>query len=64
MDVLRHLHNQGSWAYDMFLGLDAAVQTSILKEIAHFGLKLMQGISDVQVELIRIMRLHLISLLL
>jgi len=34
----------------MFLVLDAANQTSILKEIAHFGLKLVQGISAIQVE--------------
>ncbi len=34
----------------MFLGLDAADQTSILKEIVHFGLKLMQGISTIQAE--------------
>jgi hypothetical protein len=34
----------------MFLGLDAADQTLILKEIAHFGLKLVQGISAIQVE--------------
>jgi hypothetical protein len=43
-DVLRHLHSQRSWAHDMFLGLDAVDQTSILKEIAHFRLKLVQGI--------------------
>jgi hypothetical protein len=40
-DVSCHLCNQGSWARDMFMGLDAANQTSILKEIAHFRLKLM-----------------------
>jgi hypothetical protein len=34
----------------MFMGLDAADQTSILKEIAHFGLKLMQGILVIQAE--------------
>lgn len=34
----------------MFLGLDAVDQTLILKEIAHFRLKLMQGISAIQVE--------------
>jgi len=34
----------------MFMGLDAANQTSILKEIAHFRLKLVQGISAIQVE--------------
>jgi hypothetical protein len=39
-DVLRHLCNQGSWARDMFMGLDAANQMLILKEIAHFRLKL------------------------
>lgn len=22
-DVSRHLHNQGSWAHDMYMGLDA-----------------------------------------
>jgi len=32
----------------MFLGLDAANQTLILKEIVHFGLKLVQGISTIQ----------------
>jgi len=47
-DVSRHLHSQGSWARDMFLGLDAVDQTSILKEIVHFGLKLVQGISAIQ----------------
>jgi hypothetical protein len=47
---LRHLYNQGSWACDMFMGLDAANQTSILKEIAHFGLKLVQGILAIQAE--------------
>ncbi|KAH8941177.1 hypothetical protein BDL97_14G024200 [Sphagnum fallax] len=40
----------GSWARNMFLVLDAANQTSILKEIAHFGLKLVQGISAIQAE--------------
>jgi hypothetical protein len=39
-DVSCHLRNQGSWARDMFLGLDAIDQTSILKKIVHFGLKL------------------------
>jgi hypothetical protein len=34
----------------MFMGLDAVDQTSILKEIAHFGLKLVQGISVIQVK--------------
>jgi hypothetical protein len=34
----------------MFLGLDVANQTSILKETAHFGLKLVQGISAIQAE--------------
>jgi hypothetical protein len=34
----------------MFMGLDVANQTLILKEIAHFGLKLVQGISIIQVE--------------
>jgi len=34
----------------MFLGLDAVDQTSILKEIVHFRLKLVQGISAIQVE--------------
>jgi hypothetical protein len=43
-DVSRHLHSQGSWARDMFLGLDVANQMLILKEIAHFRLKLVQGI--------------------
>ncbi len=49
-DVSHHLRSQGSWARDMFLGLDAVDQTLILKEIAHFGLKLMQGILVIQVE--------------
>ncbi len=49
-DILRHLRNQGSWACDMFLGLDAVDQTSILKEITHFGLKLVQGILAIQAE--------------
>ncbi len=49
-NVSRHLRNQGSWARNMFLVLDAANQTSILKEIAHFGLKLVQGISAIQAE--------------
>ncbi|CAK9238270.1 unnamed protein product [Sphagnum troendelagicum] len=49
-NVSRHLRNQGSWARSMFLVLDAANQTSILKEIAHFGLKLVQGISAIQAE--------------
>ncbi len=49
-DVSHHLCNQGSWAHNMFLGLDAVDQTSILKEIAQFRLKLVQGISVVQVE--------------
>ncbi len=49
-NVSRHLHSQGSWTRDMFLVLDAANQTSILKEIVHFGLKLVQGISAIQVE--------------
>ncbi len=49
-DVSHHLRNQGSWAHDMFMGLDVANQTLILKEIAHFGLKLVQGISIIQVE--------------
>jgi len=49
-DVSCHLRNQGSWARDLFLGLDAADQTSIVKEIAHFWLKLMQGISAIQAE--------------
>jgi hypothetical protein len=34
----------------MFLGLDATNQTLILKEIAHFGLKLVQGMLAIQVE--------------
>jgi len=34
----------------MFLGLDAADQMLILKEIAHFKLKLVQGISAIQAE--------------
>ncbi len=34
----------------MFLVLDVANQMSILKEIAHFGLKLVQGISAIQAE--------------
>jgi len=34
----------------MFLGLDATDQTLILKEIAHFGLKLVQGILAIQAE--------------
>jgi len=49
-DVLHHLHSQGLWARDMFLGLDAADQMLILKEIAHFRLKLVQGISTIQAE--------------
>jgi len=44
-DVLRHFRSQGSWACDMFLGLDVVDQMLILKEIAHFRLKLVQGIS-------------------
>ena len=32
------------------IGLDEVDQASILKEIAHFGLKVVQGISLVQVE--------------
>jgi hypothetical protein len=44
-DVLCHLRSQGSWACDMFLGLDVVDQMLILKEIAHFKLKLVQGIS-------------------
>jgi hypothetical protein len=44
-NVSHHLCSQGLWARDMFLVLDAVNQTSILKEIAHFGLKLVQGIS-------------------
>jgi hypothetical protein len=47
-DVSCHLRSQGLWVYDMFLGLDAANQTSILKEITHFRLKLLQGISAIQ----------------
>ncbi len=43
-DVSHYLRSQGSWARDMFLGLDAANQTSILKEIVHFGLKLVRYI--------------------
>jgi hypothetical protein len=46
-NVSRHLRSQGSWARNMFLVLDAANQMSILKEIAHFGLKLVQGISAI-----------------
>ncbi|CAM6012093.1 unnamed protein product [Sphagnum balticum] len=34
----------------MFLGLDVADQMSILKEIAHFGLKLLQGTLVIQAE--------------
>ncbi len=34
----------------MFLVLDATNKTSILKEIAHFKLKLVQGISAIQAE--------------
>jgi hypothetical protein len=34
----------------MFMGLDAADQTLILKEITHFGLKLVEGILAIQVE--------------
>jgi len=49
-DVSRHLRSQGSWARDMFLGLDAVDQTLILKEIAHFGLKLVQGTLAIQAE--------------
>ncbi len=47
---MRHFRNQGLWARNMFLGLDATNQTLILKEIAHFGLKLVQGILAIQVE--------------
>ncbi len=47
-NVLRRLRSQRSWARDMFLVLDAANQTSILKEIAHFELRLLQGISAIQ----------------
>jgi len=46
-DVLCHPRSQGLWAHDMFLGLDVADQTLILKEIAHFRLKLVQGISAI-----------------
>jgi len=46
-DVLCHLCSQGLWAHDMFLGLDVVDQTLILKEIAHFRLKLVQGISAI-----------------
>ncbi len=49
-DVSHHFHSQGSWARDVFLGLDVANQTLILKEIAHFGLKLVQRISTIQAE--------------
>jgi hypothetical protein len=38
-DVSRHLCSQRSWACNMFLGLNAADQMSILKEIAYFELK-------------------------
>jgi hypothetical protein len=47
-NVSHHLCRQGSWACDMFLVLDATNQTSILKEIAHFRLKLVQGILAIQ----------------
>jgi len=50
MFFLETMCNQRSWARDMFMGLDAADQMLILKEIAHFILKLMQGISVVQAE--------------
>jgi hypothetical protein len=46
-DVLGNFHSQGSWAHNMFLDMDAVDQTLILKEIGHFGLKLVQGISVV-----------------
>ena len=49
-DVSRHLRSQGSWARDMFLGLDEVDQTSIPKEIAHFILQLVEGRSVVEVE--------------
>ncbi len=47
---MRHFYNQGLWARTMFMGLDATNQTLILKEIAHFELKLVQGILAIQVE--------------
>jgi len=47
----------------MFLGLDATDQMLIMKEIAHFKLKLVQGISAIQVERDLNMRLRSISLL-
>ncbi len=47
---MRHFCNQGLWARTMFLGLDATNQILILKEIVHFGLKLVQGILAIQVE--------------
>jgi hypothetical protein len=34
----------------MIMGLDAVDQTSILKEIVHFGLKLVQGILTIHAE--------------
>jgi hypothetical protein len=50
MFCLETMCNQRSWARDTFMGLDAADQMLILKEIAHFILKLMQGVSVVQAE--------------
>jgi hypothetical protein len=47
-DVSRHLCNQELWARDMFLGFDVIGQMLILKEIAHFKLKLVQGILAIQ----------------
>jgi hypothetical protein len=62
-DVSRHFCIQGSWVRDMFLGLDAADQMSIVKEIVHFGLKLVQG-RLFRLSVFRITRLRPILLLL
>ena len=40
-NVERHIHSQGSWACDLLQGLND--QACILKEVALFGLKLMNG---------------------
>jgi hypothetical protein len=38
-DITHHLYNQRSWAWDMFVELDAANQMLTMKEIVHIGLK-------------------------
>ena len=44
----RHICSQGSWACDLLQGLND--QACILKEVALFGLKLMNGVMCVQAE--------------